>query len=169
MRRCLTAVAALIAATGLATAQTASPADPAAVESEDGKYYDAEGFPTFNVGEDGMVDFHTFSGFRRYNSECHVCHGPDGEGSTYAPALAESVAAEVSYEEFLDIVTNGKQNGNNVMPSFADNLNVMCYMDDIYIYLRARGQGDLPRGRPALKEDKPEAFVEAESACMGTS
>ena len=26
------------------------------------------------------------------------------------------------------------------MPAFADNKNVMCYLNDIYVYLRARSQ-----------------------------
>ncbi len=60
--------------------------DPTAVKSEDGKYFDKEGNPTFKVAADGTVDWYTYSGYRRYHSECHVCHGPDGMGSTYAPA-----------------------------------------------------------------------------------
>ena len=40
------------------------------------------------------------------------------------------------------------------MPAFGTNLNAMCYIDDLYIYLRARAQGDLPRGRPAKKAAK---------------
>ena len=36
-----------------------------------------------------------------------------------------------------------------MMPSFGTNLNVMCYLDDIYIYLKAVGSGAIPRGRPA--------------------
>ena len=55
--------------------------DPAAVKSEDGKYLDKEGNPTFKI-TDGTVDWYTYSGYRRYHSECHVCHGPDGMGST---------------------------------------------------------------------------------------
>ena len=39
------------------------------------------------------------------------------------------------------------------MPSFADNKNVTCYLNDIYVYLRARSRirrGRLStRGRPA--------------------
>ena len=31
------------------------------------------------------------------------------------------------------------------MPAFADNKNVMCYLNDIYIYLRARSQTRSPR------------------------
>ena len=61
----------------------------AAVTDEDGKYFDADGNPTFKIEEDGAVDWYTFSGYRRYHSDCHVCHGPDGVGSSYAPALAD--------------------------------------------------------------------------------
>ncbi|SFG71974.1 c-type cytochrome, methanol metabolism-related [Palleronia marisminoris] len=152
---------------GFASAQAA---DPTAVENDAGKYFDAEGYPTFNIAEDGTVDFHTYSGFRRFNSECHVCHGPDGVGSTFAPALVESVQ-DMSYEDFVAVVAGGRENvgsGNqNVMPAFGTNPNIMCYLDDIYIYLRARGEGDLPRGRPAKKEAKSDVFAEMEDSCMG--
>ena len=77
--------------------------DPKAVKSEDGKYLDKEGNPTFNVAADGTVDWYTYSGFRRYHSECHVCHGPDGMGSTYAPALKDSLKT-MSYGSFLEVV-----------------------------------------------------------------
>ena len=87
------------------------------------------------------VDFYTFSGYRRYHSECHVCHGPNAEGSTYAPALKDSVK-RFDYAEFAGIVIGGRENkqaGNDsVMPAFADNKNAMCYLDDLYVYLRAR-------------------------------
>jgi len=149
---------------------TAQDADPAAVEQEGGKYYDAEGVPTYNVQDDGTVDWYTYSGFRRYHAECHVCHGPDGEGSSYAPALKNS-ALKLGYYDFVDVVVNGRQvvdaADNQVMPAFGTNPNVMCYLDDIFVYLRARGHDAIPRGRPAKKEKKPEAFVEAEDACMG--
>ena len=48
------------------------------------------------------------------------------------------------------------------MPSFADNVNVMCYIDDIYVYLRARANNAIPGGRPPSHEDKPEAAKKAE-------
>ena len=53
------------------------------------------------------------------------------------------------------------------MPAFGDNKNVYCYLDDLYVYLRARAVGDLPRGRPAKKADKPQAAKDAEASCMG--
>ena len=169
MRRTI-AAAALIALAGAATAQD-GPGDPAAAESQDGRYFDAAGAPTYHIGGDGTVDFPTYSGFRRYSAECHVCHGPDGMGSSYAPALIESVTT-MGYYDFYDVVVQGRVHGTggggqNVMPAFGTNPNVMCYLDDIYVYLRARGQGELPRGRPAKKEDKSDAFAANEDSCMG--
>jgi methanol metabolism-related c-type cytochrome len=140
--------------------------DPKAVKSEDGKYLDKEGSPTFNVGADGTVDWYTYSGFRRYHSECHVCHGPDGMGSTYAPALKDSLKT-MSYGDFVGVVASGRKNGNSVMPALGDNPNVACYMDDLYVYLRARAHDSVGRVRPAKKEDKPDAYTEAEKSCMG--
>jgi methanol metabolism-related c-type cytochrome len=145
--------------------------DPAAVKSEDGKYLDKEGNPTFKVAPDGTVDWYTYSGFRRYHSECHVCHGPDGMGSTYAPALVNSLKT-MSYGDFMGVVASGRKNvttsQENVMPAFGDNPNVACYMDDLYVYLRARANDAIPRGRPAKHEDKSAAYTKAEDSCMGS-
>jgi len=144
--------------------------DPTAVKNEGGKYYDKEGNPTFKVQSDGTVDWGTYSGFRRYHSDCHVCHGPDGEGSTYAPALINSLKA-MSFPDFSNVVVNGRKNVNSsqesVMPGFGTNPNVMCYLDDIFVYLRARANDAVPRGRPQKREDKPEAVAKSESSCLG--
>ena len=37
----------------------------------------------------------------------------------------------------------------------------MCYVDDIYVYLRARADGALGRVRPAKHDDKPAEFAKA--------
>jgi methanol metabolism-related c-type cytochrome len=144
--------------------------DPTVASEKDGRYTDKQGFPTYKVQPDGKVDWATFSGFRRYHAECHVCHGPDGEGSTYAPALKNSLKT-ITYPEFLSIVAAGRQNVSssqeNVMPSFGDNKNVVCYLDDIYVYLRARSNDAIPRGRPGKHEEKPDASKKAETECMG--
>lgn len=138
-------------------------------EMMDGRWYNEEGIPTFKVEEDGTVDYATFSGYRRYHAECHVCHGPDGEGSTYAPALKKSVL-RMDYYDFQEVVASGKQevsnSANQVMPAFGTNKNVWCYIDDIYVYLLARGTDSIPRGRPAKKADKPDEFTAAEDSCM---
>jgi len=65
---------ALVASGNIVVADTA--ADPTAVKSENGKYLDKEGNPTFKVAPDGTVDWYTYSGYRRYHSECHVCGFP---------------------------------------------------------------------------------------------
>jgi methanol metabolism-related c-type cytochrome len=144
--------------------------DPTPGRSEDGKYLDKDGHPTFKVLADGTVDWYTYSGYRRYHSECHVCHGPDGMGSTYAPALKDSLKT-MSYGDFLGVVAGGRKNVSssqeNVMPAFGDNTNVVCYIDDIYVYLRARANDAVGRTRPAKHEDKPASFTQAENACMG--
>lgn len=137
--------------------------------SEDGRYFTDDDVPTYNVAEDGTVDWLTYSGFRRYHSECHVCHGPEGEGSSYAPALKAS-AIDMDYYDFVDVVTNGREKVNaseqSVMPGFGENPNVMCYLDDIYVYLKARGAEVVPRGRPGKKEAKSDVIREDENACL---
>jgi methanol metabolism-related c-type cytochrome len=166
--KCVLAVAASVLASGVACAD--GPGDPAVASSDNGKYLDKEGNPTYKISADGMVDWYTFSGFRRYHSDCHVCHGPNGDGSTYAPALAASLKS-LSYSDFADVVTNGRKNvdsaNDKVMPSFGTNVNVMCYLDDIYVYLRARASNAIPGGRPPTHEDKSEAAKQAEASCTG--
>ncbi|WP_209017529.1 c-type cytochrome, methanol metabolism-related [Roseibium aggregatum] len=148
-----------------------APDNIAVAYSEEGRYYTEDDIPTYNIGEDGSVDWMTYSGFRRYHAECHVCHGPEGEGSSYAPALKKS-AIDMDYYDFVDVVTNGRTRvnaaENSVMPAFGTNPNVMCYLDDIYTYLKARGTDAVPRGRPAKKEPKSDAIREAENLCLGS-
>jgi methanol metabolism-related c-type cytochrome len=157
-----------IAAGGAAAGET--PAASKAARSEDGKYFDANDVPTYNIGADGTVDWYTYSGFRIYHSECHVCHGPDALGSTYAPPLLDSLKT-LTYEKYLETVASGKQDlaggQNKVMPALGTNKNVMCYVDDIYVYLRARADGALDqRGRPPKKEPKSDAARAAAEECL---
>jgi len=135
---------------------------PAAAQEQEEKPY--------KISEDGTVDWYTFSGFRRYHADCHVCHGPDGLGSSFGPALVDSLKT-MTYENFLEITTNGRKNvstsSEKVMPSFGLNANVMCFVDDIYTYLKARSDDALPRGRPAKHADKPQEAKDRDTACMG--
>jgi methanol metabolism-related c-type cytochrome len=162
------AAGAFLAGAELATADGSG--DPAAVKNEDGKYFDKAGNPTYKVQSDGTVDWFTYSGFRRYHSDCHVCHGPDAEGSSYAPALGNSLKT-MSYSDYANAVVNGRKNVNtaqeSVMPAFGTNRNVMCYLEDIFVYLRARANGAVARGRPQKHEEKPKSAAEAENGCLG--
>jgi methanol metabolism-related c-type cytochrome len=174
MRHCwrvaVAATVALIPPLAVVYAVVDGSGDPAALQSEDGKWSDKDGNPTFKVEPDGTVDWYTNVGFVRYSSECLRCHGPDGMGSTYAPALIE-LMKRLSYTDFLAVVAGGKKDVSTsqqlVMPANGENKNVMCYADAIYIYLRARGDGAIDRGRPAKHAPKPASFTKAEEECMG--
>ncbi len=147
-----------------------APGNPAVASSQDGKYLDKDGNPTFKVSPDGKVDWYTYAGYIRYSANCLACHGPDGLGSTYAPSLVDALKT-MSYGDFLGTVAGGKKNvsasQNLVMPAFGANKNVMCYIDAIYIYLRARADGAVGRNRPTSHEPAPAAYTKAENECMG--
>ena len=106
--------------------------------------------------KDGRVDKKTFNGWRRYTQSCLRCHGPDGAGSSYGPDLLESVK-HTSQDEFNEVVVNGRTNVNaantSVMPPFGEVEDVVTYLDDIWAYLKARGDGAVGRGRPERIDD----------------
>jgi methanol metabolism-related c-type cytochrome len=162
------ALAATLLCTGIALGDGSG--DPTAVKDEGGKYLDKQGNPTYSIKPDGTADWYTYSGYVRYHSECHVCHGPNGDGSSYAPALKDSLKT-LSYGDFLGVVAGGRKNVNtaneNVMPAFGDNKNVMCVIDDIFVYLRARANDALGRVRPTKHGDKPEAAKKRTDSCFG--
>lgn len=163
--------AATLGTTSALSASSAAPVnDPKVASSDDGKYFDADGNPTYKIGPNDTVDWYTFSGYRRFNGSCEVCHGFDGSGSSFAPDLTQSLKT-MSYSDFQNIVINGKKDVNTaqslVMPPFGENKNVMCYLDDIYVYLRARADGAQGSGRPAAHEDKSKTATANENDCMG--
>ena len=162
--------AAVVAVSVVAYAASDGSGDPAAVKSDGGKWSDKNDVPTFKVEPDGSVDWYTYVGFTRYSSECLRCHGPDGMGYSYAQALMESMK-RLGYTDFYSVVASGKQDvsssQNLVMPANGQNKNVMCFIDAIYIYLRARADDAVGRGRPQKHAPKPEAFTKAEDECMG--
>jgi methanol metabolism-related c-type cytochrome len=137
-------------------------------KNQDGKWVLPDGTPTYHIKADKTVDWYSYSGFRRYHDAggCMQCHGPDGEGSTYGTPLSKSLKA-MPYNDFVDVVTRGRTNEGSVMPRFDGNKNVMCYIDDIYIYLKARSEGVLPRGRPSGRDEKPQAARDNDTACLG--
>lgn len=156
----------LIAIGGVAFAQDKSsdPANaPAAPAADEEKPY--------HIAADGTVDWTVYNGFRRYNGICYVCHGPDGEGSSFAPSLVDSLKT-LSFDQFMNTVVNGKETVNTAsekkMPALGTDPNVMCYINDIYAYLKARSDGAVGRGRPAKFEKKSKDYADAENSCMGT-
>jgi methanol metabolism-related c-type cytochrome len=153
--------------------------------AQEGKVFEAgrwvlpDGSPTYNIERDAantdivkMVDWMTYSGWRRYHAECHVCHGPNAEGSSFAPALKDSLRT-MDYAKFLQVVASGQirdvAGTKYIMPALGDNKNVMCYVDDLYVYLRARATDAMPGGRISADQraDKPKEAIEAEKSCVG--
>lgn len=88
------------------------------------------------------------NGYRRYNSACNHCHGPDGVGSTFAPSLIEH---PLPFARFQEVVEQGSASGVSVMRGFAADPNVAPYVRDIYLYLEARAEGTVGRGRPTVE------------------
>jgi methanol metabolism-related c-type cytochrome len=105
----------------------------------------------YQICAPNVVDRGTYNGYRRYHAYCHVCHGPDGLGSSYAPNLVDSLKV-MKRDDFSQVVAGGRQNlaagKESVMPAFYEVADVMNYLEDIYAYLKARSDGKLGRGRP---------------------
>jgi mono/diheme cytochrome c family protein len=99
--------------------------------------------------ENGKVDAKTYNGFRRYHASCNHCHGPDGLGSTIGPSLVQQAPDP---DAFRRIVRDGTSGSRGVMKGFADDPNVLPYVDDILAYVQARAAGALPPGRPTRME-----------------
>ena len=74
---------------------------------------------------------------------------------------------KLTYAEFLAALAAGRK--NNAMPPFRQNKDVMCHRDALYIYLRARAERAVARGKPEKHEPKPEAAAKAEDECFGQS
>jgi len=155
---------------GAAVAFAAGPGDSKAVTETNGMWTDKDGAPTYHIGADGSVDWGTFIGFLRYNDTCLRCHGPDGAGSSYAPDLTQALKG-INYSQFIAYVAGGIKAVDTaqqlVMPSFADDKNVMCFIQEIYTYLRARSTGAVGRGRPEKTAPQPKGFDEASYKCLG--
>lgn len=146
-------------ATSVAQAKKPDPVPPQFDANDNPTYYYTLGGDTplyyEGKGEDakpvyGWMDFNTYKGWRAYHSDCHVCHGPDGMGSSYAPALLESLDY-LTWDEYYDVVINGRTEAQgaqkgNVMPAFGTNPNVANHIEEIYRYLKMRHDGKVRRG-----------------------
>jgi mono/diheme cytochrome c family protein len=129
---------AVLAATALAA--------PAAAEEAESPPYDGhiqcetEGDPSTC-----QIDLWLTRGYRAF-SQCQVCHGLTGDGSTIGPSLVRKLR-DIDLDRFLEVVVNGYEGQIGVMPGWGTNPNVMNYIDQLYAYLLARADGVLPPGR----------------------
>ena len=160
-----TAVALLTFAVSLTAAQSTEAPSPALVAANAATTATA---PLATAGGSAatMVTWSEFSGYKRYHGNCIACHGQDATGGSFAPNLTESVK-RIDHDGFLEVVVNGKTNAQLAMPAFGEDPNVMCFIEDIYAYLKARSEGRFGRGRPEVAPKKPAEIAEDEAACLG--
>ena len=92
-----------------------------------------------------MIDLWLTRGYRAF-SQCQVCHGLDGSGSTIGPSLLDKMR-EIDRARFMEVVREGMSGQIGVMPPWKENPNVMKYVDQLYAYLKARSDGVLPGGK----------------------
>ena len=94
-----------------------------------------------------VVDKNTYVGWRTYHANCHVCHGQDAIGSTFAPSLIDKLQV-IDKERFMQSVGKGYKGEIGVMPGWEENPNVNKFFEELYAYLKARSDGVLLPGRP---------------------
>ncbi|PRY67098.1 c-type cytochrome [Halomonas ventosae] len=139
----------LLAAGGITAQAAGSPEEKASSPSGDG--------PGNYTVIDGKVDQGTYDGYIAYTRSCMACHGPDGLGSSFAPSLIQA-AERRNFGEFSHTIVSGLElQPGRVMPSFADDEYVLSNVENIYSYMKARGAGDLGRGRPKVIEEETQA------------
>ncbi|ROO26752.1 c-type cytochrome [Salinisphaera orenii] len=99
------------------------------------------------VGEDVMT------GYEKFGSHCSQCHGQNAEGSTFAPSLVQRLK-DMNQGRFTAAVAGGVTRMDSttgqysVMPAWSENKDVMNNLQQIWAFLRARSDGELPAGRP---------------------
>ncbi len=98
------------------------------------------------VTDSNQVDAETYKGFQLFRNWCARCHGTYGQGLA-GPNLAVSLN-KISYEEFLDVIANGKMGRIGMMPGWQDNKQVMDGREQIYRYLKARADGAIGAVKP---------------------
>ena len=138
--------------------------------SEDGKYFDAEGDPTYHIAADGTVDWYTYSGFRRYHSGM-----PRLSRTGWPRQLIRARPGRADEDDVLWGFPRSRRQWARDRDDcdaaqdagLRHNKNVMCFIDDLYVYLKARADGALGRDRPPKQEPKSDAARAAEKACFG--
>jgi mono/diheme cytochrome c family protein len=85
-------------------------------------------------------------GWRQYMVHCARCHGDDAVGGVMAPDLRGSVAkGRVDQASFHAVVADGRRDKG--MPGFKGTL-ADDQIKKIFAYVKARGKGEIPTGRP---------------------
>jgi Cytochrome C oxidase, cbb3-type, subunit III len=99
------------------------------------------------------VDQTTYNGWKQYNLNCARCHGEDVLGTTIAPHLLVSLKPDGpinTKEAFVQVVCAGRPAKG--MPAWCSLGMDPATIDQIHAYVKARSDGKMGPGRPAVKE-----------------
>ncbi|HXE57934.1 MAG TPA: c-type cytochrome [Gemmatimonadales bacterium] len=100
------------------------------------------------------VDQVTYNGWKQFELNCARCHGEFGVGTSFAPALVVSLkegGTIPTKEAFIQTVCTGRKEKG--MPAWCELGLEMDKMEAMYSYLKARADGKIGVGRPAVRQN----------------
>jgi len=89
------------------------------------------------------VDLVTYIGWRVFDRYCAACHGADALGSAFAPSLVHRVR-QIDRRAFFAALDEGYTGRFAPMRPWGEDPEVARYYDELWSYLSARANGDLP-------------------------
>jgi mono/diheme cytochrome c family protein len=92
------------------------------------------------------VDIATYIGWRVFQAQCASCHAADARGSSYAPDLTDRLRS-MEQREFFAALDRGYLGVRSTMPPRGRDPNVAPYYEELWAFLAARRDGQLPAGR----------------------
>jgi len=136
----------LMALCGATTSLTAQAGDDAATDST----Y----FQSYHTVPRDTVSPIVYEGWKQFALNCARCHGDFGVGTSFAPALVESVKPTgtiPTQELFIQTVCAGRLDKG--MPAWCALGLDIAVMQTMHAYLIERASGRLGLGRPAVRRD----------------
>jgi mono/diheme cytochrome c family protein len=91
------------------------------------------------------ADIATYIGWRVFQAQCASCHAADTRGSSFAPDLTQRLRG-MTEREFFAALDKGYLGPQSTMPPRGRDPNVAPYYDELWAFLSARRNGDLPAG-----------------------
>ncbi|HXI20909.1 MAG TPA: cytochrome c [Gemmatimonadales bacterium] len=126
---------------------------PSALAAQEPTKTDAAYFNEYHAAPKDTVTNEVYQGWKQFALNCARCHGDFGVGTTFAPALIESVKPEgtiPSQELFITTVCAGRPDKG--MPAWCAVGLEIGAIQNIYAYLIERSSGRMGLGRPAVRD-----------------
>ena len=135
----------LSSAVGFGTMSAQTGSSPSAPDQADTAYFRSNHFAPRDT-----VSATVYQGWKQFELNCARCHGDFGVGTSFAPALVESVKPTGTIptpELFLQTVCSGRPDKG--MPAWCTLGLEIGTIQQIYSYLSDRASGKVGIGRPA--------------------